>query len=72
MLTKRLTRLITFIQGLSRQQPQALQEIVREKRYPPLLREAALRWLVHSAPLTVTQGAPFAQRRRHVRRFYGV
>ena len=72
MLTKRLTRLITLIQGLSRQHPQALQEIVREKRYPPLLREAALRWLVHSAPLSVTQGAPFAQRRRCVRRFYGV
>ena len=72
MLTRRLTRLLTFVHGLSRQQPQALQDIVREKRYPPLLREAALRWLVHSAPPSVTQGAPFAQRRRYVRRFYGV
>lgn len=72
MLTRRLTRLITFVHGLSRQQPEELQGIVREKRYPPLLREAALRWLVHSAPLSVTHGAPFAQRRRYVRRFYGV
>lgn len=72
MLTRRLTRLITFVHGLSRQQPEQLQYIVREKRFPPLLREAALRWLVHSAPLSVTHGAPFAQRRRYVRRFYGV
>jgi hypothetical protein len=72
MLTRRLTRLITFAQGLSRQPPQALQAIVREKRYPPLLREAALRWLVHAAPLAVTRGAPFAQRRRYVRQFYEV
>ena len=72
MLTKRLTRLMAFIQGLSHQQPQELREIVGEKRYPPLLREAALRWLMHSAPLSVTQGAPFAQRRRYVRRYYGV
>ena len=72
MLTKRLTRLMAFIQGLSNQQPPELREIVGEKRYPPLMREAALRWLVHSAPLSVTQGAPFAERRRYVRRYYGV
>ena len=42
MLTRRLTRLLTFVHGLYRQQPQALQDIVREKRYPPLLREAAM------------------------------
>jgi len=72
MLTRRLTRLSTFIHGLSRRQPQDLQEIIREKRYPPILREAALRWLIHFAPLSVTQGAPFPERRRSVRRFYGV
>jgi hypothetical protein len=72
MLTKRLTRLSTYIRGLSRQRPDSLTDIVREKRYPPLLREAALRWLVYTAPLAVTQGAPFAQRRRNVRRHYGV
>ena len=72
MLTKRLTRLITFIHGLSHRKPQELQSIVRERRYPPLLREAALRWLVHTAPLAVTRGAPFPERRRNVRQFYGV
>ena len=72
MLTRRLTRLITLVHGLYRQPPQELTEIVRDKRYPLLFREAALRCLVHSAPISVTKGAPFAERRRYVRRFYGV
>jgi hypothetical protein len=72
MLTRRPTRLITLVYGLSRQPTQELTGIVRDKRYPLLFREAALRCLVHSAPISVTMGAPFAERRRHVRRFYGV
>jgi hypothetical protein len=70
MLTRRLTRLITLVYGLPCQPTQELTGIVRDKRYPPLLRKAALRCLVHSSPLSVTKGASFAERRRCARRFY--
>jgi hypothetical protein len=72
MLTKRLQRLSEFIQGLRTLPSLELKSIVCERRYPVLLREAALRWLVHLAPTEVTHGAPFAERRRLVRRHHGV
>ena len=46
--------------------------IVRENRYPPLLRVAALRQLIHLAPLDITKGAPYCTRRRYVRQHYRV
>ena len=72
MLSHRANRLGTFIFGLAKTPTEALRAIVQEKRYPVLMREAALRWLIHWAPVSVTLGAPFAVRRRYVRRFYGV
>ena len=72
MFTKRIQRLAEFIQGLRTSTTDELKSIVHERRYPLLLREAALRWLIHSAPLDVTHGAPFGERRRYVRQHYGV
>ena len=46
--------------------------VMHERRYPPLLRVAALRWLIHWAPLDITKGAPYLQRRRYVRQHYHV
>ncbi|TDN59059.1 hypothetical protein [Paraburkholderia sp. BL10I2N1] len=48
-------------------------EIVRAKdRYSPRYRAAALRHIAIDAPLSVTLGRPFAERRRLVRRYYGI
>lgn len=41
-------------------------------QYPPALRAAALRSLVSKAPLAITKGLPYAQRRRLCRLHYGV
>jgi hypothetical protein len=47
--------------------------IVKAKlRYSTHYRTAALRCLIGAAPLTVKRGRPFAERRRLVRRYYGV
>jgi hypothetical protein len=72
MLTHRLNRLISLMTGLRRCGVDDLVALIREQRYPPLLRIAALRWLIHLAPLDVTHGAPYVDRRRHVRQHYGV
>jgi hypothetical protein len=72
MLTHRLHRLVVLSTGLRHYGIEQLLAVIREPRYPPLLRLAALRWLVHWAPLDVTKGAPYPQRRRLVRRHYGV
>lgn len=72
MWTKRMFRIGEYIQGLRTTPCEQLKAIVLEKRYPVLLREAALRWLVHLAPIEVTKGAPFAVRRRLVRQHHGV
>lgn len=40
--------------------------------YPPQYRVAALRHLVCAAPLSVTGGRPYAERRRRVRKHYGI
>jgi microcystin degradation protein MlrC len=51
-------------------------ELVRivkaKRRYSAHYRAAALRHLVVEAPLAVTGGLPFAQRRRRVRAHYGI
>lgn len=50
-----------------------LVRIVRaKKRHSAHFRAAALRHLVAEAPLSVTGGRPFAERRRRVRRYYGI
>jgi hypothetical protein len=72
MLTRRLTRLTTFVLGLKSAPTASLLSVIGEKRYPVLMREAALRWLVWCAPIAVTKGAPFAARRRSVRQYYGI
>lgn len=43
-----------------------------KEQYPPLMRSAALRNLVGIAPLEVTKGACYSERRRAVRAFYGI
>lgn len=72
MWTRRMFRIGEYIQGLRYAPREQLKAIVVNRRYPVLLREAALRWLVYLAPIEVTKGAPFATRRRLVRRHYGV
>ncbi|WP_176060297.1 hypothetical protein [Paraburkholderia sp. BCC1876] len=50
-----------------------LVRIARSKRlYSSYYRAAALRHLVADAPLSVTGGRPFAERRRRVRAHYGI
>jgi hypothetical protein len=49
-----------------------LVRVIRDKSYSALLRSAALRNLTCIAPLEVTQGQPYAQRRRLVRKHYNV
>jgi hypothetical protein len=71
-ITRRRTRLTSFLLGLRQHGIDQLVPIVREKRYPKLMRIAALRWLVGVAPLELTQGATDCSRRRYVRRYYGV
>ena len=72
MLTHRNHRFAVLVTGLRRYTTEQLVAMVREQRYPPLLRAAALRWLIHWAPLEVTKGAPYLQSRRSVRHHYGV
>ena len=72
MLTHRLTRLISLLMGMRDYTTWELVPIVRETRYPALLRVAALRWLIQRSPLQVTHGAPYGRRRRHVRQHYQV
>ncbi|MBX3602369.1 MAG: hypothetical protein KF863_17275 [Rubrivivax sp.] len=72
MLTHRLNRLANLVIGLRRYTIHELVPIVRENRYPPLLRIAALRQLIHLAPLDITKGAPYCTRRRYVRQHYHV
>lgn len=72
MLTHRLHRLLVLSTGLRDCGIEQRLAMIRERRYPPLLRVAAPRCLVHWAPLDVTRDAPYPQRRRHVRRHYGV
>ena len=72
MLTHRRNRFLVLLTGLRKHSVEQLLEIVREPRYPPLLRLAALRWLIHWAPSELTAGAPYWTRRRTVREHYHV
>lgn len=72
MITRRHTRFMSFLLGLRTFGAEQLVPIVRERRYPALMRVAALRWLIGVAPLDVTHGATYWTRRRYVRRHYGV
>ena len=72
MLTHRRNRLLVLLTGLRKYSVDQLLEILRERRYPPLLRIAALRWLIHWAPQDITAGASYWRRRRCVRQHYGV
>jgi hypothetical protein len=72
MITRHRQRLCDLGFGLRGVPSECLRAMVLERRHPLLLRAAALRWLVHLAPLSVTQGAPFAERRRLARIHYRV
>ncbi|CAN7719880.1 hypothetical protein [Paraburkholderia hospita] len=64
------SRCIRQTYGLS--QEVLVSVIKAQDRYTPRFRAAALRNLVCDAPVSVTGGAPYAARRRAVRRFYQV
>lgn len=72
MLISRRRRLTTFVAEMSSYTIGHLLPILRERRFAPIVRTAALRCLIHLAPLRITKGAPFPQRRRYVRQFYRV
>lgn len=63
-------RAITLVYG--RRQTELVAIIRNRSRYQVIYRLAALRCLVATAPLNVTQGAPYIQRRRAVRQHYQV
>ncbi|RUP35714.1 MAG: hypothetical protein EKK45_00310 [Curvibacter sp.] len=53
--------------------PHHMLRVIRSKeRYTPFFRAAVLRNLVCNAPVEVTHGRPYAERRRLVRDHYGV
>ncbi|MGP8486073.1 hypothetical protein ACT2FY_08745 [Paraburkholderia fungorum] len=56
--------------GLSHDQ--LLRIVSAKNRYSPRFRAAALRHLVAAAPVSITGGRPFAERRRRVRAHYRV
>ena len=72
MLTHRCTSFAALLTGTPPSTTDPLLAEMQEGRYPPLLRVAALRWLIHWAPLDITKGAPYLQRRRYVRQHYHV
>lgn len=66
----RLGMTLYHLSGLSHDQ---LIRIVKAKKlYSTHTRAAALRHIVSGAPLDVTLGRPFAERRRRVRCYYGI
>ena len=73
MNRQRILRFGLMLYGTSGLSHDALIGIVKAKRrYSTHYRAAALRHLVIDAPLSVTGGRPFAERRRLVRRHYGI
>lgn len=71
MNRQRITRFSRYVFETYRLPHDMLAAIVRaQDRYSPLFRVAAVRHIVADAPLAVTGGRPFAERRRAVRRFY--
>lgn len=72
MLTHRRNRLLVLLTGLRQYSIEQLLAILREPRYPSLLRVAALRWLINRAPMELTQGSPYGTRRRCVRAHFHI
>jgi hypothetical protein len=66
----RLSMTLYHLRGLS--DDQLLRIVKSTSRYSTHYRVAALRHLVASAPLAVTGGQPFAERRLRVKRHYGI
>jgi hypothetical protein len=72
MITRRRTRFMSFLLDLRPYSIDQLVLVIREKRYSQLMRVAALRWLIASAPPDVTRTATYWTRRRYVRQHYKV
>jgi hypothetical protein len=73
MNRQRIIHFAFMVYDTRRCSTEALIAIVRARgRYSPQYRTAALRHLVMDAPLEVTGGRPFAERRRRVRQHYGI
>ena len=73
MNRQRILRFGMMLYDTSGLSQDALIGIVKSRlRYSTHYRAAALRHLVIDAPLSVTCGRPFAERRRLVRRHYGI
>ncbi|MFM0027456.1 hypothetical protein PQR70_14455 [Paraburkholderia madseniana] len=73
MNRERILRLSMTLYHLRDLPDDQLVRIVKSKnRYSTHYRAAALRHLVAGAPLAVTGGQPFAERRRRVKRHYGI
>lgn len=60
------------VKGYSSIDARQLKEIVAERRIPIRARAAPLRVLTCTAPLEVTQGRPYAERRRLVRKHHNI
>ncbi|RQR65298.1 hypothetical protein DIE18_02100 [Burkholderia sp. Bp9125] len=72
-MASRLQRFIAYVHKLSGTPATVLENLVRDRtRYSPLYRSAALRHLICSAPLEVTGGRPYLERRRSVRQHLGI
>jgi hypothetical protein len=71
-LTRHHTRLAVFFVGMREFNVFELVGIVRERRYPTLMRLAALRVLIGRSPWGRAQDEPCGVRRRLVRHHYGV
>lgn len=56
MLTHRCNRFMVLLTGLRHYTTEQLLAVMQDRRYPPLLRVAALRWLIHWAPPGHHQG----------------
>lgn len=76
MTMTRSHRLMTFSRAIMLVYGRGIDELVQivrnRGRYQIIYRLAALRCLVARAPLEVTHGAPYLQRRMAVRRHYRV
>lgn len=73
MLNRKLARFSRLVHETYRLPQAVLLSICRARgQYPATYRAAALRHLIAEAPVSVTHGLPFAQRRRLVRRHYGI
>lgn len=71
--TQRLSRLSRYLMQLHGATTDHLLAVATDKaRFHTLYRLAALRWLISKSPLSVTRGAPYAQRRRAVRLHYKI